>query len=82
MTKPDEIFLIFQLILVNCVPYTLETLLCDLGKFLESRAAPLFLPSESTYFHLRPPVYILAKIPVLGNLTHIWIFSLEALTVE
>ena len=33
---------------------TLETLLCDL--FLESRAAPLFLPSESTYFHLRPPV--------------------------
>ena len=33
MTKPDNLFLIFQLFLPKCVPCTLKTLLADLGKF-------------------------------------------------
>ena len=32
MTKPDKMDLIFQLILVNCAPWTQETLSFDLGK--------------------------------------------------
>ena len=32
MTKPENLFFIFQLFLPKCVPCTLKTLLADLGK--------------------------------------------------
>ena len=42
VTKPDKIDLIFQLILVNCVPTLLKHFFFTLENFLEPRAAPPF----------------------------------------
>ena len=51
MTKPDNLFLIFQLFLPKCVPCTLKTLLADLGKIFGVSCDPsifgaLFVPQK------------------------------------
>ena len=44
MTKPENLFFIFQLFLPKCVPCTLKTLLADLGKIFGALFVPQKLP--------------------------------------
>ena len=56
MTKPDEIFLIFQLILVNCVLWTLETLLFYMFKTLSGEKSNNLYQRDNTsttFSHLK-----------------------------
>ena len=80
MTKPDEIFLIFQLILVKCVPYTLETLLFDLEFFF---GAPCSTPVFALLSHfwvkigalVRPLFHsFFLRLP-LGRLYILWFYA-------
>ena len=60
MTKPDEIGLIVQLILVNCVPWTLGTLQPNLGKHLLVQCgAPVLasLKKITLFIGLKPTKY-------------------------
>ena len=57
VTKPDYISLIFQLILVNCVPWTLETPWHGLGKFFKVlRSTPVLALMSHFWVKIRAPV--------------------------